>query len=139
VPTSEELLNALLDAEEAAGENELVIHAKIHERRRKRAHAIAKATQPVAGISVSDWGALVAFLRAPLTAQDSAQEAGSLDHLLLTAQDAVSEGNQEDAIFAVLRVFRKSWAWNAHHLGPIEGLPQPVESPVTDAVSKKGA
>jgi hypothetical protein len=123
MPIDQSVLDALLDADEAAnGTDKLALHAQLQERRRKRAHAVAKQTQPAVGLAIEDWDKTVAFIRAPLTAEDMSQDAGALDHLLLTVQDAIDEGNQEDAVLAAFRVVRKVWAWNSHHLGPIEGV-----------------
>jgi hypothetical protein len=144
--TSAEVLDALLDDDESSNEgNSLAIFARIHERRRKRAHAKAKASQPDLGIRgtshndpldnralpVPDGCAchdcllekLRAFWLAPLTQEDHEASAGAMDYALQTVTDTLEAGDVEDAIFAMARVARKAWAFN-RHLGPIEGFPK---------------
>jgi hypothetical protein len=128
---TDEQIDDLLTADEGTNEgNALAIFARIHERRRKRAHARARAAQPELGLrgaashdSLRD--KLQAFWREPITADDMAAGAGALDYLLETVRDTVDDGDVGDMIFAMARVCRKAWAWNMAHLGPIEGIPQP--------------
>ena len=132
---TDEQIDALLQADEASnGGNVLAIFARIHERRRKRAHAAAKAAQPELGIRGAPQNQdplllekLRAFWRAPIAAADAESGPGALDYLLQTIQDTVDAGDVEDMLFSALRVCRKVWAWNMHHLGPIEGLPKEAE------------
>lgn len=125
--TNEEL-DAHLDAADSADpDNSLAIFARIHERRRARQHAKHKAEQPRADVKAGDWGKLLTFTRAPLTDDDRSMEAGAMDYLLLTVQAAVDDaadgaGTIDDFVFALLRVWRKCWAAQSHHLGPVEGV-----------------
>jgi len=123
---TDEQLDAMLDADEAGnGGNRLELFARIHERRRKRAHAAAKAAQPKLGVVVAPevMQRLVAAARSPLGPDDGDGGQGAMDYLLLTVQDTLAAGDIEDALFALIRVWRKAWAWNFAHMGPIEGLP----------------
>lgn len=118
-------LDALLDSDDATNRgNVLAIFSRIHERRRRRAHAKAKSEQPSLGVrGTVQHGSLLAtvraFFRAPLTPQDAASEPGAMDYLLQTLQDNLDANDLEDALFTALRIARKAWAWNQHHLGPI--------------------
>lgn len=138
----EQRLDAILDAEERDGQgNPLELHALIHERRRKRAHAKAKALQPELRLRGSahheDLAKTVReFFRAPLTADDMEAGPGAADYLVGTVADTVDAGDPEDTIFAALRVVRKVWAWNMAHLGPIEGWPKPAAETKPSADSK---
>lgn len=132
---TDEQIDSLLDAdEEENSKNTLAIFTRIHERRRKRAHAKAKSEQPTLGIRLAESTdlsliadeaspqspieTLAAFARSPLTEDDAAP--GGMDYLCQTVQDCFEDGELEDAIFAAFRVWRKAWAWN-RHLGPIGG------------------
>jgi hypothetical protein len=126
-------IDQILDAAEQDGTNPLVIHAMIHEHRRKRAHAKAKVQQPALGLATASQGLrqggfpdtiteLRTFWRSPLTPEDADASAGAMDYLLQTLDETMDAGDVDDAIFAALRVARKAWAWNPH-LGPIEGTP----------------
>lgn len=123
-------VDELLDSME--GRNPLEIHALIHERRRKRAHVKAKVTQPNLTLNAPNpkvrvASTLKAAWHTPITAEDADGTPGSMDYLLLTVQDVMNEEvvNPDDAIFALMRVARKAWAYNMAHLGPIEGIPAP--------------
>jgi hypothetical protein len=128
MPTSDEQLDALLDAADSADpDNSLAIFARIHERRRARQHAKHKAEQPDLGMGVEDKivQRFIAEIHKPLTDDDKSMDAGAMDYLLLTVQAAATDGDFEDLIFALARVYRKCWAAQSHHLGPIEGVPAP--------------
>lgn len=120
-------LDALLDAAEQQGRNPLEIHARIHERKRKRAHEKAKAVQVPMGLrdQVDPMKVLCSEFRKPLTEDDVDGSAGAMDYLLQTIQDTIDAGDLEDTVYALMRIARKAWAWNTHHLGPIEGAAAP--------------
>jgi hypothetical protein len=124
-----EQLDALLDADEQAHPaNSLALFAKIHERRRKRAHAKAKESQPRVHLDKHPHAdklleAVKAEIRKPITAHE--EEGGGMDYLLQTVQECADSGDLDDILFSLVRVVRKSWAWN-RHLGPIQGV-QPEE------------
>lgn len=128
--TPDEQLDALLDAADSADPgNSLAIFARIHERRRARQHAKHKEEQPDLGISVTPEivKRFIAEIHKPLAADDKSMEQGAMDYLLLTVQAAAQTGNFEDLLFAIARVYRKCWASQSHHLGPIEGIPAQAE------------
>jgi hypothetical protein len=133
---TDEMLDSLLDADENTHANPIALFERIQERRRTRAHAIAKQTQPAVGASAADWAAVVKFARTPLRATDRDRTSGEMDHLLVTVQDSIeatAAGTEhiDDFLFALLRVWRKAWALNEMHLGPIEGVR--VMAPTTEA------
>ena len=127
---TDEQLDALLEADAADNpDNQYALFARIQERKRRRAHAKAKAQQSRLGVrGAAHHDALLAVLRTefvrPLGPDDHEAGSGSLDQLLLTVRDTLEAGDAEDALHAMLRVVRKTWAWNGAHLGPIEGLPE---------------
>ncbi len=127
-------LDAILDADAADNpDNQFKLFARIQERKRKRAHAKAKERQARLGVRGEKYhDGLLAVLRAeflrPLGPDDHESGSGALDQLLLTVKDTLDAGDLEDALHAMLRVVRKTWAWNGVHLGPIEGLPVIPES-----------
>ncbi len=90
-----------------------------HERKRKREHAAAKLTQPEVTFSISeqDWARLLADLQRPIA--ESERQMQGLDYLLMTARECLRSGAKEDALFAVLRVVRRTWALTPH-MPPIE-------------------
>jgi hypothetical protein len=126
-------IDALLDA--AGDENPLLIHARINERRRKRAHNKAKAEQPELGLrqqhslpAMSEvhhaaqraCDILKAEFRKPTT-QDERDHSG-MDQLLFTVQECLDAGDLEDAVFALVRVARRAWG-TCMHMVPIQGIP----------------
>ncbi len=131
IKLTDEQIDNLLDADEQGDSaNTSAIFDRIHERRRMRAHAKAKAAQPALGLSITASPSLVrgkhplapmetltAFARAPITDEDASP--GGIDYLCQTVQDCLDAGQLEDAVFAAFRVWRKAWAWN-RHLGKIE-------------------
>ena len=112
-------INALLDVEDPR--NRLEIFARIHEHRRKRAHAEARAKQPKLGVSSGDGAMqeLVKAARKPLDDLDRDAGPGALEYLCETVHDCLDAGDLEDTVFALVRVWRKVWAMQPH-LGPIE-------------------
>ena len=138
---TDQKLDAILDADGLDNpENHLALFGRIHERKRKRAHAKAKAVQPALSIRMTNHvdlpecacnGCLVLKLRAfwftPLAPEDFDASAGAVDYLLQTVDDTLKAGDAEDAILAAFRVARKIWALNIRQLGPIEGLPKKKE------------
>jgi hypothetical protein len=101
--------------------DENALFVRIHERRRKRGHAAAKASQPalhVRGTALHDGliETLKAEFRAPITTNE--QEPTGMDYLLQTVQDCLDANDFEDSVFAMMRVVRKAYCWN-RHLGPI--------------------
>jgi len=126
--TPDQQLDALLDAADNDHSNSLAIFARIHERRRARQHAKHKAEQPDLGIEVPPeiTARLIAEIHKPLTDDGRSMEQGAMDYLLLTVQAAAQTAHFEDLLFALARVYRKCWASQSHHLGPIEGIPHEV-------------
>ena len=101
----------------------------IAERKRKLAHAKAKAVQPelrVRGTAHHQhlFDKLKAFWDAPIDEHDKDQGPGAMEYLLLTLQDTLDAGDVEDLIFAALRVSRKALA-GMPHLWRKQDFPQP--------------
>jgi len=97
---------------------ELVV--AVHARKRHADHLEVKKGQPALGVELpkEQWDRLVAAMRAPLTAKEAT--ASGVDYLCGTVQDCIDAGDYEDALFALIRLWRKVWAMQPH-LGPIEG------------------
>lgn len=157
-----EQLKAALDADEQENpEDKLAIFALIHEERRKRAHARAKLTQPELGLDaiIAEAGGklrgakkprpgevaeaapaepasnpllakLTAYAFAPQTKDDL--DFTGMQYRLEIVRDCFAEGNFEDAVYALARVFRMCVAGNAQ-MGAIEKL-----LPVADSKEEKG-
>jgi len=110
---TDEQLDALLESDRADNpDNQFALFLRIHERKRKLAHARAKATQPALGIrGAAGHPALLAKLKAawdaPLTDDDKSAAQGDIEYLILTVQDCVDDGDVEDLIFAAMRLSRK--------------------------------
>ena len=148
--TFEEQLDALIDAAEKEGRGKIEVHQGFEERRRKRAHAKAKAKQPVLGIRGTSHndpldpeplpapsgcvchdcllGKLKAFWEAPINEDDKDGSTGAMEYLLLTIQDTLDAADAEDLIFALMRIGRKALAWNPH-LWRAQDIPKPSLEP----------
>ena len=103
--------------------DEAALFALVLERKRKTAHAKAKANQPAVGITLDDaaWNTVEAFARRP--SARTKKGPGGLDHLTMTVRDCIAAKDADDLLFALLRVWRKCHHLQPH-LGPIEGVPQ---------------
>lgn len=119
MPLSSDQLDALLDADEQHNGTALDLFAQIHAGRRKRQHARYKAAQPLLGIegTAELLAALRAHACAPLTPEERGHE--GIDYLLQTVKDTLHGDSLEDALFALVRVWRRMYA---HHpaLDPLE-------------------
>jgi len=107
-------IDALLD-----GHSPAELYAAIHERKRRRLHEAAKAAQPrlTGGVSAEDFTVVAGEALRPLEAGMSTPD--GLEYLLLTVRDCLREGRGEDTLFALVRMWRKTWALHPH-LGAIE-------------------
>jgi len=115
MPITDEQIDAIL----TENDDLIAVAMRLQERKRKRAHAAAKAAQPELGIrSTAAHDALLAKLKAawdaPLTVVEKGAEQGDFEYLVLTIQDCVDSGDVEDLIFAALRLSRKLLARNPH-------------------------
>jgi hypothetical protein len=115
MPITDEQLDAIL----GQNDNLIEVATRLHERKRKLAHAKAKADQPridIRGTEIHDglMGWLKGFWDAPVTEDEKSCAQGDIEYLILTLQDCVDAGDVEDVIFAALRISRKMMARNPH-------------------------
>ena len=89
------------------------------ERRRKKVHDKAKATQPKLGIDFAEeqWKVLQTFMTRSFEQDEAGQ--GGLDHLTVTVKDCLKARDADDLLFALIRAWRKCHALQPH-LGAIE-------------------
>ena len=116
---TDEQLDSFLKAASESGLSEYELSARMHERRRKNAHALAKQGQRNLGLRGSTGhDAILAHLKAawdaPLTAEDKSAAQGDIEYLILTIQDCLNAGDLEDFIFANMRLSRKLLGRNSH-------------------------
>jgi hypothetical protein len=118
---SDEQIDALLEADEKQSAHPMEMFVRIHERKRKRQHAKAKAAQPKLGVSAAQPPNVMAGLRKyacqPITADE--REQTGMDYLCQTVIDTLRGDSVEDVLHALVRVWRKQYAWQPH-LDPIE-------------------
>jgi hypothetical protein len=125
MPISDDQIDAIL----GQNDNLIEVAMRLQERKRKLAHAKAKAAQPALGIRATAAHAelrdkLKAAWDAPITDAEKSAAQGDIEYLILTVQDCVDAGDVEDLIFASMRLSRKLLARNAH-LWRAQDLPKP--------------
>jgi hypothetical protein len=113
------LTDEQIDALLAENDNLVEVATRLHERKRKRAHAKAQAAQPELGIRggpshAALFAKLKAMWNAPLTDDEKGAGPGDIEYLGLTVQDCADADDAEDLIFAQARLARKLLGRNAH-------------------------
>ena len=110
----EQVIDGLLD--ELSPEQ---IFFRLHERKRKKDHAAAKAAQPTVEVAISDddWADVMRDLLRPL--DDSDKNPQGIDYLVQTVLDCVAREDRTDTFFAAMRLVRRVWALQPH-LGPVQ-------------------
>ncbi|MDE2100629.1 MAG: hypothetical protein KGL39_25520 [Patescibacteria group bacterium] len=114
-------LTEKLDAGEITPEEQLTLHGVVNDILRLMRHQKRVAAQKPLP---ENMGELHAFLReefrVPFTQDDLDASPGALDTALYNVQDALDADNLVTVLYTLMRVARKVYAWNMHHLPTID-------------------